>query len=289
MGHKTAESQKGCAVIEMKKWIEKDNYGDLTISSNGRQALTHLLSDIQRPNTERITEKDLMDLPEVVKRYLRNSGVLNKHRYQVVRLKQKGEMRRSPSDKWIPLRAVEYYTTNPPGFVWFGSADFSPIIKAKALDSYIQGNGNMLVKVASFFTMFDQKGEAMDRACLMRYLNEMTWFPTAFLNDFITWEQIDSRSAIVKIADRGMEAEATMYFDDLGNLVDFVADRPRMEGKELVTRRWRTPIKENGPMAGLNLPLAGEAVWLLDTGDFSYIRLRIFDIEFDPPSITGRE
>ena len=52
---------------------------------------------------------------------------------------------------------------------------------------------------------------------------------TAFLNEFVTWEHIDSRSATVKIEDHGIEAMATMHFDDAGRFLDFVADRRRVK------------------------------------------------------------
>jgi hypothetical protein len=34
-------------------------------------------------------------------------------------------------------------------------------------------------------------------------------------------------------------------------------------------------------MQGLNLPVSGEGVWHLDAGDFSYIRLRVTELEYD--------
>jgi hypothetical protein len=36
-------------------------------------------------------------------------------------------------------------------------------------------------------------------------------------------------------------------------------------------------------MQGLRLPVSGEGIWHLDAGDFSYIRLRLTELEYDTP------
>ncbi len=264
-------------------------YGSMRISRQGKERLSRLLIDVPAPSDERISEADLKDLPRAVQRYLKYSGVVGKPRYQVVRLTQEGEMCMAPGKKWIPLKAVEYYITSKPGFVWFGKINFAPLVSATAVDSYVGGEGRMLVKLISTIPVVNQKGDEMKQASLMRFLNEMTWFPTAFLNDNISWEQIDDRSALVMIMDHGLEAEGTLKIDDTGRMVDFVAKRHRLEGKELKLRTWRTPISVHGDIAGLNLPVEGEALYELETGDFPYIRVQVTNLEFDPPSLIRRK
>jgi hypothetical protein len=67
----------------------------------------------------------------------------------------------------------------------------------------------------------------MDQGAMMRYLSEMIWFPTAFLGDNVSFEPVDDRSARVTLTDGGRAASATMVFDEIGKLVDFVAERYR--------------------------------------------------------------
>jgi hypothetical protein len=264
-------------------------YGGMRISQQGKEGLSLLLSDAPKPSDKIITEADLDDLPPVAKRYLRYAGVIGRPRYQIVRLIQEGAMRMAPGKKWLPLRAVEYYTTNKPGFVWFGRINFAPLLGACAVDSYIEGEGRMVVKLMSLFPVVNQKGDEMKRAALLRYLNEMTWFPTAFLNDNISWEQMDDKSVMVKIEDHGLQVEGLLKIDDVGRVVDFIAKRQRLDGKELKLTTWRTPISAYEEFAGLNLPMEGEALYELESGDFSYIRARVSDLEFDPPSVMGRD
>ena len=44
--------------------------------------------------------------------------------------------------------------------------------------------------IAKLFTLFDQKGEDMDRACLATYLAECMFVPAALLQDYIEFEEI---------------------------------------------------------------------------------------------------
>ena len=71
----------------------------------------------------------------------------------------------------------------------------------------------MFIKMLGVKTIGDVRGEEMDYSSLVRYLNEMMWFPTAFLNDNIRWEAVDQNSARVTITD-GRSASAVMYFDE---------------------------------------------------------------------------
>lgn len=41
-------------------------------------------------------------------------------------------------------------------------------------------------------------------------------------------------------------------------------------------------MTEYGTLAGLNLPVKGQAVWNLTEGDFSYIDLEIVELEYQP-------
>ncbi len=124
----------------------------------------------------------------------------------------------------------------------------------------------------------------MDQGTLLRYLNEMMWFPTAYLDDYIQWESIDSHSARATITVEGLSAFAILYFNERGEMTDFVAERYMSVGDEYSLETWSTPIEEYREMNGIMVPTKGEALWKLSSGDFSYIKLEIIDIEYDNPS-----
>lgn len=106
---------------------------------------------------------------------------------------------------------------------------------------YRDGKGHMLVKVASLFTVVDATGEETDQAAMMRYLSEMIWFPTALLEDNISFEAVDDASARVILTDHGRTATATLCVDEEGRLTDLVAKRYRIVGRQRDLETWSTP------------------------------------------------
>lgn len=143
----------------------------------------------------------------------------------------------------------------------------------------------MLIKIPPFITIADARGDEIDQGTLIRYLNEIMWFPTAYLNDYIQWESIDSTSAEATITYGGVTASATLYFNENGQMTNFIADRYFTQGDKSSLETWSTPIKEYREINGMRLPVKGEGVWKLDSGDFPYIRVEITDIEYNNTSI----
>lgn len=230
-----------------------------------------------------VTEEMLEGLPSPVQRYLRYAGIVGKPMARIIHVKQKGTMQPSAKGGRIPLEAEQWYTVQPPGFVWDGMMHVGPLPVARARDEYFNGRGNMLVRAGATFTVVDSKGEEMDQGEMMRYLSEMIWFPSAFLLDTISFEPVDDASARVTLTNGGRSVTGTMYFDQEGRLTNFVAERYRMVGGAYELCTWSTPTTEYGVLAGLNLPVRGKAVWNLPDGDLEYIDATISALEYDAP------
>jgi|SRR5215216_6308374 len=228
-----------------------------------------------------VTEEVLNDLPVPVQRYFSYTGVVGKPLVSTVHLKQKGAMHLSAEGAWIPLDAVQYYTVQPPGFVWDGTMHVGPFLLARARDRYTGGTGHMLVRAGSLVTVVNGEGEEMDQGAMMRYLSEMMWFPTAFLGDNISFRPVDDKSAQVQLTDHGRSVTGTMYYDEEGRLTDFVAKRYRMVEGGYDLETWSTPVIEYGELAGLKLPVRGKAVWKLPDGDLEYIDITITELEYN--------
>jgi hypothetical protein len=252
-----------------------------------KQKVSKLFSSQSKVEQSVVTEDDIKRLPEPVQRYLRYTGIIGRQRVTSVRLRQTGAMRPKPDGKWFPLKAEEYYTVGNPGFVWKGRMAIAPLISATAQDMYLNGQGNMHVKLMSAITMVNGKGKEMAEASLMRYFNEMQWFPSSLVSANVAWEAIDANSARSTLTDRGMSVSAKFYFDDEGKITNFIAERGRStDGGTLVPTKWSTPISEYRTYGnGLRLPSKGEAIWHLDSGDYSYIKLEITDVEYNNPTL----
>jgi hypothetical protein len=227
-----------------------------------------------------VTPGRVAALPPPVQRYLANSGVVGKAIPRIVRLSQRGRIRSAPEAAWMQLAGDEVYSTRPPAFVWkaFFPGRRFPIVLGR--DEYLDGQGSILMKALGFYSVADEAGNvAMNDASLMRYLNEMVWFPAAFAGSNVAWRGIDENSAEVTLTDRGRSATATMFFDADGRPENFRALR-----YNTATRRdemWETPFTRHGSFGSVNVPTAGSAVWKLAAGDFIYIELEILGIEYE--------
>ena len=228
-----------------------------------------------------VTAAMLQDLPAPVQRYLTYAGVVGKPIVQTVRLKQDGRMRRGNDQPWMPIRAEEYYTVDDPAFIW--NATFYqnglPILRVR--DSYRDGEGHIVGKIGALLTILEGKGEGIDQGTMLRYLQEMTWFPSAFLLDNITFTPIDDGSAQVTLTDHGKSVTGTMVIDAEGKLTNFIAERFRDDVNGYGT--WTTPMTAYGEYQGLRLPKSGKGVWLLPEGDLEYMDVTATEIEFVVP------
>ncbi len=135
---------------------------------------------------QKISVEDLAGLPEPVQRYMAFSGVVGTPWIRTVRIKQAGRFRQSPDRPWMPVTAVQTFTTDPPGFVWKASFKMFGLPLMSARDSYQAGHGRMFGKLAGLINIFDARGHELDLGALVRYLGEIMWFPSAFLGKNVT-------------------------------------------------------------------------------------------------------
>ena len=233
--------------------------------------------------TERnvVTQELIENLPAPVKRYLTYTGIIGKPLPDNIRLKQIGRIRLSAEQPWMTFDAKQYYTVNPPSFVWEGSVRKGGLPWIRARDLYQSGKGKMQIKLAGVIPIANATGKEMDESAMMRYLSEMIWFPAAFLRNNVSFRHIGDNSSDVTFVDNGKSVTATIYFDAQGRVKDFVAQRYREVKSNYELSTWSTPVTEYGEFEGLKVPLKGKAVWRLSQGDFEYIDVTLADLEYN--------
>lgn len=259
--------------------------GSVMFERKVKGEIEKLFAGIDKDKVEIITEEDVAKLPEPVQRWLQRVQIIGKEKIVSVRLKQEGFFRTKEGGSWMPFKATQYYRTDPPGFIWYVTMKPFPFFVIKGRDSYYEGRGNMLIKLFSLIKVADATGPEIDQGVLVRYLNEIMWFPTAALNDYIEWKALNKTSARATMSYRGVSASAIFYFSEDGDLLNFVAERYMDAGGEFIKKMWSTPISGYGEFHGIRIPTEGQGVWKLDSGDFSYIKLKIVDIDYNTPEL----
>lgn len=228
-----------------------------------------------------VTSEMLAGLPELVRRYLQFSGVLGKPIVRKVIVRQTGRIRTGPEKPWMRFRATESYSLDPPSFVWSAVAGYGSIPLLTVRDSYVEGKGAVRVKLANLFSLVDARGPQVDYSSAVRFLSEVVWFPSAFLRSNFAWTAIDDTSAEVSFTAFGRTVSGKLCFAPDGKPTNFISKRYKDTAPDSEAQPWSTPATAHGIIDGFNLPIAGQAVWHLESGDFTYIDLRVDAITYD--------
>jgi len=256
--------------------------GQITFTRSISAEIEELFAASRNARPALVTEADLAGLPGPVRRWLRYSQVVRKARPVTIRLKQEGQFRLSEERGWMPFTAEEYYTTDPPGYIWVATFKTAPLLSIFGRDRYNDGTGSINMRLLYVIPVANKSGGGLDQGALLRYLNETMWFPAAVVSPYITWEAIDARSARATMSYGKVTASATFVFDEQGRLTDMRAERyDDAKGRVLP---WSTPIRAYGQFGGVRIPVEGDGKWEYESGDFTYIRLRVTDVEYDRPA-----
>lgn len=245
-----------------------------------------VLSTVPLEPREMIEQADLAGLPHCVQKWMERSGVVGKEKIRTVRLTQRGRMRLEEGKPWMPVEAVQYINVDEPGFVWKAKVKAAPLINLVGRDKYYQGHGSMQFRLLGLVPIVDARpGKEMDQSTLLRYLAEMIWYPTAALNDYITWEEIDAHSARATMTWQGVSASMVFRFNDEGDMVSSVARRYREVNGEFVLDDWGGVARGYKEFNGIRISNKSDVIWKYKTGDFNWLQIEVTDIDFNQKAL----
>lgn len=232
---------------------------------------------------EIITAQELNSLPPQVKQWLQNIGLVGKEKIHTVYFKQKGTMKLKPDqDKWSDALAEQYITTDKPAFIWKVKMEMSPFVKVAGRDYFVDGEGKMLMKVASLIPVVNvSHNTKVNQSTLQRFLLELPWYPSMALSPFITWEEVNEHSARATMTYKGTSGSAVFHFDNNGDLLKVSAYRYKENGDNAELIECVGEVKENTVIEGIKIPTNLHVSWVLDEGLFTWYRLEIYDVNFN--------
>lgn len=246
-----------------------------------------LLSRCKITDQQMVSEEDLRQLPEVVKKWLRRSGQIGRASIHVGKVTQKAYMLLKPGQKtWMSADAIQYTTTDIPGFIWRVDVRMNSLLQFQGRDKFEEGKGEMLIKLNSLIKVVDERGVKLDEGTIQRFLGEMVWFPSLALSRYITWEALNERSARATITYKGCKGEGTFYYDEEGLVTKFVAMRYKGNDPGAKRQEWTMLISGYETFDGITVPARMTATWKLDDGDWTWLKLEVKDLKFNEKSIT---
>ncbi|GAB4020181.1 DUF6544 family protein [Spirosoma koreense] len=265
------------ALIALSVWISiAHNRFEEYADQEARQVM------IQPTTVHQVIDRTmLIHLPMPVQQWLIASGVVGKEQVHTVRLQQIGLMRTNPRGRWMPTQAEQYIDVDKPGFVW--KADVRPFawLPLAGLDKYADGKGTMQIKALSFIPIVNASDAKIDQGELLRYLSEMCWYPSAALRPYITWQPIDEKQSEATINYKGVTASAVFTFDAQHRLVSVAAKRYKGDSAQSQLEDWYIPARSWKIINGVRIPVKGDVIWKLQTGDFNYYQWEIAAIDYN--------
>ncbi|MZP29565.1 hypothetical protein GTO91_07580 [Heliobacterium undosum] len=246
-----------------------------------KSEVTELLQSSVASRGGVVQKADLERLPGPVQKWLEKAQVVGKERIQTVRLKQRGAMRTSPEGAWMPVEAEQYVTTAQPRFIWKANVQAAPFISLLGRDKYIDGSGEMVIKLLGLVPVANARGEEMNQGSMVRFLAEMVWYPSAALNDYIQWEAVDDHTAKATMRYGGTTETGLFGFNDNGDVVSFLADRYMEKDGTYSLEKWSINSTEHEEKNGIRIPNKSSVTWRLSAGDFEWFRLEVIAVEYN--------
>lgn len=145
-------------------------------------------------------------------------------------------------------------------------------IPFQGLDSFIDGKGGMRGVIAKNYTLFNQRGEDMDKATLVTWLAEIIFMPAELLNGDIEIKELDKNSVSVSINYAKLNVSGVYKFRDNGELYEFVTDDRGLcytDGR-IEYKKWSALYEDYTKKGALLLPDRLRAVWHFDDNDLVY-------------------
>jgi hypothetical protein len=256
------------------------------------QALLGQLEAARLPaRASRYDARELDGLPAPVQRYFRAVLKEGQPIVTVVTVQHTGTFNviaLGDRERWMPFTSEQRVVTNRPGFVWNARMSIAPGIAVLVHDAYAGGVGTLHPAVLGLFSLTNNHGTGdIARGELMRFMLETAWYPTALLpSQGVKWVAVDQVSADATLVDGDISMTMRFTFGAGGLIESVRADaRGALVGGKVVMMPGEGRMSNYQELAGLRVPLTGEAAWLPEGGRKPYWRGTITSAtyEFAPP------
>ncbi len=236
-----------------------------------------------RDTSKTVYEKaDFESLPPLLRAFIEESGYIGKSRISVLKMEYKkvdfalGQNR--------PKLKIDYsqvdFANAPVRLAFIDSKMFG--IPFQGYDYFVNGKGGMKGVLAKSFQLFDQTGEQMDKAALVTYLAEIIFLPEALLQNFVSFNQLDSHRVEARIEYKGLKACGIYHFNDAHEMIYFSTDERGQSSSDgsIENIPWEAQCQEYKLYSdGIKRPSIFRAVWKYPDQDFIYFDGKISSVD----------
>ncbi|HQZ13333.1 MAG TPA: hypothetical protein PK286_10655, partial [Devosia sp.] len=197
-----------------------------------------------------------------------------------LRLRQRGEMRFGPTERWLPFEAEQLISLTKPAFLWDASVSMLPLIPVRVIDAFDGESGLLDARLGAAFPVSRVAGGDADAGELMRYLAELAWAPGALTrNAALTFEVLSPSHVRVTATAAGAPVTIDLELAPNGDIVAAsAAARGMTVGGEVRPTPWGGAYSGWTMIDGLYLPRRAEVSWRPPEGAWVYWRGEILSV-----------
>jgi hypothetical protein len=183
-----------------------------------------------------------------------------------------------PGARAFRFTAYEDLATDRVALVWRARFPMLGPISLRVIDSYQEEHGLLDVGLGRL-PLQRKRGPELSRGEAFRYLAELPWAPQAIVaNPALEWVEVDESTVEVATLIGADRIAVRLIFDEDGGIAQTVAERPRVEAENAITR-WIGEYRDYRDFGGVVIPARGEVRWELASGPFTYWRAAITSFE----------
>ncbi len=230
-----------------------------------------------------LTEADLQPLPEPVKKYIRYSGALNQPKVHSFKVAFAGQIRKNEQSAWMPFTSVQYNFMDASTRLFFMKATMKGLPVA-GFHCFKNGEAFMDIRLFSLFKVQYQTGKEMGIAETVTFFNDMCCMaPATLIDKRIQWQEVEGNRVKAAFTNNNITISAWLYFNDAGELVNFVSNDRYAAGDNNTSRQlpWATPLKDYKTLNGHRLPGYAETIYTYPEGDLCYGQFALTDVEYN--------
>ena len=227
-------------------------------------------------------KEDFESLPPLIQTYLEECGYIGSPRRSILQMEYKKV--EFALDQNRPKLKIDYtqvdFAKATVRLAFIDSKMFG--IPFQGYDYFVNGKGGMKGVLAKSFQLFDQTGEQMDKAALVTYLAEIIFLPEALLQNFVSFNQLDSHRVEARIEYKGLKACGIYHFNDAHEMIYFSTDeRGQISSDGSVENiPWEAQCQEYRLYSdGIKRPTIFRAVWKYPDQDFIYFDGKISSVD----------
>jgi len=214
------------------------------------------------------------------------SGFLEQEEIRNFKVKFKGRIRASATSAWMEFTTVQYNFIEDPARYFFMEAKMYGLPVA-GYHAYHNGKAMMDIRLLSLLQVQYQHGQLMDVSETVTFFNDICLMaPGALLDHRIKWKSVSKNEVEAVFTNGESRISARLIFAEDFRLINFIStDRYFFTGKELKKVQWQTPVRTyNKTKRNLQME-RGDAVWILQDGEFCYGEFTVVDIAFNVSSM----